>query len=171
MAFLQGGARKVVISAPSADAPMFVIGVNENTYKPHMDVVSNASCTTNCLAPLAKVWFDFCFLFASLLTNFFFSKKKYWCSLEIVTLLQYINVPYEFILDLQLLHIKFILVCLQNIHSLQFTLFWKKSWISIVIKYKANNKESLLCSQTMLVVYDVEPPRFSIGKIYYVLVT
>ncbi|XP_010693410.1 glyceraldehyde-3-phosphate dehydrogenase GAPCP2, chloroplastic isoform X2 [Beta vulgaris subsp. vulgaris] len=51
----KGGARKVVISAPSADAPMFVIGVNENTYKPHMDVVSNASCTTNCLAPLAKV--------------------------------------------------------------------------------------------------------------------
>ncbi|KNA06751.1 hypothetical protein SOVF_178150 [Spinacia oleracea] len=51
----KGGARKVVISAPSADAPMFVIGVNEKTYKPNMDVVSNASCTTNCLAPLAKV--------------------------------------------------------------------------------------------------------------------
>lgn len=51
----KGGARKVVISAPSADAPMFVIGVNEKTYKPTMDVVSNASCTTNCLAPLAKV--------------------------------------------------------------------------------------------------------------------
>ncbi|KAL2897294.1 Glyceraldehyde-3-phosphate dehydrogenase GAPCP1 chloroplastic, partial [Bienertia sinuspersici] len=50
-----GGARKVVISAPSADAPMFVIGVNEKTYKPNMDVVSNASCTTDCLAPLAKV--------------------------------------------------------------------------------------------------------------------
>jgi len=52
---VQGGAKKVVISAPSTDAPMFVVGVNETTYKPSMDVVSNASCTTNCLAPLAKV--------------------------------------------------------------------------------------------------------------------
>ncbi|KAL2937939.1 Glyceraldehyde-3-phosphate dehydrogenase GAPCP1 chloroplastic, partial [Bienertia sinuspersici] len=50
----KGGGRKVVIYAPSADAPMFVIGVNEKTYKPNMDVVSNASCTTDCLAPLAK---------------------------------------------------------------------------------------------------------------------
>jgi glyceraldehyde 3-phosphate dehydrogenase len=52
---LKGGAKKVVISAPSANAPMLVMGVNENTYTKDMDVVSNASCTTNCLAPLAKV--------------------------------------------------------------------------------------------------------------------
>eukprot|EP00953_Heterococcus_sp_UTEX-ZZ885_P035418 18291-Heterococcus_DN1.PRE.1 len=53
---MQGGAEKVIISAPSGDAPMFVMGVNQTEYKPDdMHVVSNASCTTNCLAPLAKV--------------------------------------------------------------------------------------------------------------------
>lgn len=54
-AHIAGGAKRVVISAPSADAPMYVVGVNVDSYKPDHEVVSNASCTTNCLAPLAKV--------------------------------------------------------------------------------------------------------------------
>lgn len=52
---LAGKAKKVVITGPSVDAPMFVMGVNHKTYQRDMNIVSNASCTTNCLAPLAKV--------------------------------------------------------------------------------------------------------------------
>ena len=56
---IKAGAKKVVMSAPSKDdTPMFVMGVNNETYTPEMDFVSNASCTTNCLAPIAKVLND-----------------------------------------------------------------------------------------------------------------
>merc|ERR1712178_99097 len=53
---LKGGAKKVILSAPPKDSvPIFVVGVNHTGYNPSISVVSNASCTTNCLAPITKV--------------------------------------------------------------------------------------------------------------------
>lgn len=57
-AHIEAGAQKVIISAPSADAPMFVMGVNDASLKATDTIVSNASCTTNCLAPMVKVLHD-----------------------------------------------------------------------------------------------------------------
>ena len=58
-AHLAAGAKKAIISAPPKDSsPIFVMGVNNDLYDPSMNVVSNASCTTNCLAPVAKVLHD-----------------------------------------------------------------------------------------------------------------
>lgn len=55
IAHIEAGAKKVIITAPGKEMPMFVMGVNHESYSPDMNIVSNASCTTNCLAPLAKI--------------------------------------------------------------------------------------------------------------------
>lgn len=66
---ITGGAKKVIITAPSSDAPMFVVGVNDKEYTADLNIVSNASCTTNCLAPLAKVINDNFGIDAGLMTT------------------------------------------------------------------------------------------------------
>jgi glyceraldehyde 3-phosphate dehydrogenase len=69
-AHLKAGAKRVVLSAPSKDdTPMFVIGVNHKNYKKEMDIVSNASCTTNCLAPITKVLHDNFVMLEGLMTT------------------------------------------------------------------------------------------------------
>ncbi len=56
--YLHAGAKKVIITAPSSDAPMFVMDVNENNYTGEETIISNASSTINCLSPLAKIIHD-----------------------------------------------------------------------------------------------------------------
>ncbi|GKB89673.1 glyceraldehyde-3-phosphate dehydrogenase, partial [Tanacetum coccineum] len=66
---MQGGTKKVIICAPSKDAPMFFVGVNEHEYIPEFNILSNSSCTTNSLAPLAKVINDICDIVEGLMTT------------------------------------------------------------------------------------------------------
>jgi glyceraldehyde 3-phosphate dehydrogenase len=69
-AHLKGGAKKVILSAPAKDdTPMYVIGVNHMEYTKNIDIVSNASCTTNCLAPIAKVLNDNFVMIEGLMTT------------------------------------------------------------------------------------------------------
>ena len=76
---LDGGAKNVIISAPSKDAPMFVMGVNHNMITPADNVVSNASCTTNCLAPVVKVLHDNFEVKEALMTTVYYSYLNRCC--------------------------------------------------------------------------------------------